>query len=76
MPVLRWFLLVCVLTQLLRADDIALISVGENWRYLKGTSEPPTSNGLPWFQPGYDDAHGLRVALVSAIWVGTVKPHP
>src|SRR5688572_28262336 len=56
MPVLRWFLLLCVLTHLLRADDIALISVGENWRYLKGTSEPPTSNALPWFQPGYDDA--------------------
>ena len=56
MPVLRWFLLLCVLTPLLHADDIALISVGEDWRYLKGTSEPATSNGLVWFQPGYDDA--------------------
>src|SRR5687767_12818367 len=59
MPFLRWFLLLCVLTPLLHANDIALISVGENWRYLKGTSEPATSHGLPWFQPGYDDAQWL-----------------
>ena len=56
MPVLRWLLLLCVLTHLLHADDIALISVGEDWRYLKGTAEPVTSNGLLWFQSGYDDA--------------------
>jgi hypothetical protein len=55
MPVVRWFLLLCVLTRL-HADDIALISVSEHWRYFKGASEPETNNTLLWFQSGYEDS--------------------
>lgn len=32
--------------------DTPLVEVGETWRYLKGTAEPPAS----WKDPGFDDA--------------------
>lgn len=51
----RWFLLLCVLLRTSQADDFQLISLGENWRYFKGISEPSTNAGFLWIDRAYDD---------------------
>ena len=39
----------------LLADEVALVRVGENWRYLKGTNEASTPV-TAWRQTGFDDS--------------------
>lgn len=56
----RWIvILLCLLGgAALRADDLALVGVGEPWRYQLGTLEPSGPPGA-WTRDGYDDAGWL-----------------
>jgi len=48
---MRWFA-ACFLSFAILADDVALIRVGEDWKFYKGASEPPAA----WFKPDFDDS--------------------
>jgi hypothetical protein len=47
---MRWFL-ICFLAFSALADEVALVRVGDNWTYFKGTAEPPKA----WTQLAFDD---------------------
>ncbi len=40
-------------------QGIVLIEDGAEWKYFKGTREPPLSRGVSWLQDGFDDSSWL-----------------
>jgi len=52
------YLLILVAAFALRGDDLALVSVGESWRYWKGTNEP-SSPSSAWREIGFGDTDWL-----------------
>lgn len=52
MSALRFLALLCFAVSLAQAEDIRLIHLGEQWRFLKASEEPPGA----WLQPGFDDS--------------------
>jgi hypothetical protein len=56
----RWIVAVVVLSRAgVLADDVALIRLGEDWRYFKGRGEPSAVAGA-WRQVGFEDSGWLR----------------
>ena len=49
-----WLALGCSL----RADEVALVRVGDSWQYFKGTTEASTP-ATAWRQLGFDDSSWL-----------------
>ena len=57
MPVFTVLLLLLVWS--VRADDISLINVTENWRYFKGITDPSPSSPL-WNALDFDDSQWIE----------------
>ncbi|PYI87905.1 MAG: hypothetical protein DME26_04635 [Verrucomicrobia bacterium] len=55
---LRAFLLGLFLVVAARADEVALVRIGEDWHYFKGTTEPSTPIEA-WRQLAFDDSNWL-----------------
>lgn len=55
MPLAKWLLLICVLSETLRAGDIGLVRVGDSWHYFKGFTEPDSNSAARWHSPAFDD---------------------
>ena len=52
------YLLILAVACSLRGDDLALVSVGDSWRYWKGTNEP-SSPASAWREIGFNDSGWL-----------------
>ncbi|MBI4663021.1 MAG: metallophosphoesterase [Verrucomicrobia bacterium] len=71
----RWFAL-CLAVSPICGDEVALVRVGETWRYFPGVSEP-SGRTIAWTEPAFDDTKWLEgIAGFSSVfgYEGTALP--
>lgn len=66
----RLLLLLCLAVAPAVADDVALVRVGEPWRYLPATAEPSARSNV-WSQPAFDDSKWLSGPAGFSAGIGT-----